>query len=134
MGDSSLIFSVLGSILSLFLIIIGFLLRRSISEIDDKIRSNGKSLHYVNEKLRAVELMQRTQGLQIEQTRDQSLAAASLTREMKAHVEDSLREMRQEIKRVTDEQYEQKQTFGKIIIIMQKLHAAVRGNGAPPKV
>jgi len=119
-------------LLALFLLscsIVGYLVREMLSEIKGTQKEHSLTLTNIRQHVFKVEDKQSTLSVEISKLRETVTASAVAQRDAKTIIDHSLYEMRQQLKVQTDEQFEQKQNFGKVFLIVQKLYAATK-NGA----
>jgi len=108
---------------------LGWLIKEMLSDIKGTQKEHGKSLGNIREHVLRIEDKQATVEVEVSRLKDAVISNSNTQRETKSVLDHGLYEMRQQIKEQADEQYQQKQNFGKIILIVQKLYAATR-NGA----
>lgn len=80
----------------------------------------------MSERQRNMELEQKSQSEKLSYVSKELSHAVEVSNKTKSTLDHNLYEMRQELKIVSEEQYEHKKNWGKVIIIIQKLHAAIK--------
>lgn len=119
----------IAGLITVLIAALGWFIREMLDGIRDRQKEHSTSL--TNIRQHVIRTEDKVSFLQTEMTRmKETLSGLSATqRETKANLDHSLYEMRQQIKEQADEQYEQKQNFGKVILIVQKLYAQLK-NGS----
>lgn len=108
---------------------LGWFVREMLSEIKGTQKEHGVSLTNIRNHVTKIEDKQSFLHVEFSKLRENVLAGNSTQQESKSVLDHNLYEMRQQIKQQNDELFEQKQNFGKIILIVQKLYAATK-NGS----
>jgi DNA-binding HxlR family transcriptional regulator len=109
--------------------IVGYFLRDLLSDIKTTQKEHGTALSTLRTHIGRIEERQTTQNSILIELQRGVTATAEIQRETKSILDHNLYELRQQIKEQADEQFVQKQNFGKIIVIVQKLYAATK-NGS----
>jgi hypothetical protein len=121
------------AITPILLSVIGYLVHRTVSDIDDSIKEVKKSQYVMSERQREMEVEQKTQSHKIDTLQKTVTHTHAISQTTKTTLDHNLYEMRQELKTVKDEQFEVRKNWGKIIFIMQKLHASIKKDTTDPK-
>ena len=119
----------LGCVLSL-VSALGYLAKEMLSEIKATQKEHSTSLRVLRENITVLESKQATTNYTIQKVQESVTSVAQLQREAKSIFDHNLYEMRQQMKEYSEKQSKQKQNFGKIIFIVQKLYEAI---GRVPK-
>jgi hypothetical protein len=120
-------------LLSLILMLaaaLGWFVREMLSEIKGTQKEHSTTLSVIKQHVNRVEDKQAAVELALSRVQDTVIAGGQAQRDMKGVLDRNLFEIRQQLKEQADEQYAQKQNFGKIILIVQKLYAATKNGGA----
>lgn len=118
------------SLLMLMAAVIGWFIKEMLGEIRGTQKEHGTSLRILRENVTSLETKQANVEYSLRKVQESVTATAQLQRESKSILDHNLYEIRQQLKEQTDKQFKQEQNFGKVILIVQKLYAAVKGNGA----
>lgn len=118
-------------LLSLFLLVcgaLGFLMKELLSDIKGTQKEHTSSLLNLRQHVLRMEDKQAVLTGEVTRLKEAVTLSSATQREVKSVLDHGLYEMRQQLKVQSDEQFMQKQNFGKVIVIVQKLYAAaVRG-------
>ena len=105
---------------------LGWFVREMLAEIKGTQKEHGTSLSNIRNHVTKVEDKQSFLQVEVSKLRENVIAGNASQQETKSVLDHNLYEMRQQLKEQNDELFVQKQNFGKIFLIVQKLYAATK--------
>lgn len=108
---------------------LGYFIKQYLDEIRDTQKTQGKMLYGLSEKVTRIETKVENVSGAVQTLQKGFEYVQQTSRETKSVLDHNLYEMRQDFKKMQDEQYEQKANYGKVIVILQKLFAKANGGG-----